>query len=85
MLLSLSSHDIVCSYHDRDCSSTEALCPRVTGREERGAEGFMNLQGPHGEELGCGEFVVIRELQAVTNYSPSLNPKARVYQWITKG
>lgn len=57
----------------------------VTGREERGAEGFMNLQGPHGEELGCGEFVVIRELQAVTNYSPSLNPKARVYQWITKG
>lgn len=56
----------------------------VTGREERGAEGFMNLQDPHGEELDCGEFVVIRELQAVTN-SPSLNPKARVYQWITKG
>lgn len=52
----------------------------MTGREERGAEGFMNLQDPQGEELGCGEFVVIRELQVVTNYSPCLNPEATVYQ-----
>lgn len=44
----------------------------------------MNLQDPHGEELDYGEFVVIRELQAEIN-SPSLNPKTRVYQWITKG
>lgn len=47
----------------------------MTERQERGAEGSVNLQDLQGEELGCGEFVVIRELQAVTNYSPSLNAK----------